>query len=469
MSQNYMSGVPVKIAENYKPPKKLALTQSVSQRLSTASGITTQLLERSTYDFGLEQTVLAKMNEWQRVRQRENCDRKERMRLYQQERQSVLDAKQKQMLTAVTYPSTDELSSDDDGDDSGHGTSSDASKSAATATVQSQKRTQLQQQQQQQFSPPSCFNNILMPTVMPGQEKGQTQLSIGSTVKSPHYSKFNFREFENDTSSPFDNVELKTINDLDILTEVWNRSVAINNADSSSKDNTPTGDDDSTSTTNAPNQLPNQSYVNQQQSMHSSPFPGGAVNAQSNHMPLNHSAAPAAISPIPIVNHFYGNQVLYNHQTDPNRSYHTMANPQPSYINATNLNNNPSYVIGQQFVPNRYTTTVSPTYDNQIAAMALPNHNNGIVAATANAATTNSMYGDKTVITTNSIQGKSKWKSVPDIMQEINTELQNSEGRRVRNTSQCKINHMNYFICITYLKSTVTVSLSLFFLFDDFR
>lgn len=121
MSQNYMSGVPVKIAENYKPPKKLALTQSVSQRLSTASGITTQLLERSTYDFGLEQTVLAKMNEWQRVRQRENCDRKERMRLYQQERQSVLDAKQKQMLTAVTYPSTDELSSDDDGDDSGHG------------------------------------------------------------------------------------------------------------------------------------------------------------------------------------------------------------------------------------------------------------------------------------------------------------------------------------------------------------
>lgn len=450
-----MSGVPVKIAENYKPPKKLALTQSVSQRLSTGSSATTQVLERSTYDFGLEQTVQAKMNEWQRVRQRETSDRKERLRLHQQERQSVLDAKQKQMLTAVSYPSTDELSSDDDGDDSGHGTSSDASKSAVnTANMKEQKRAQLQHQQQQQFSPSSCFNNILVPTVMPGQEKGQPFPStIGGPMKSPHYSKFNFHEFENDTSSPFDNVELKTINDLDILAEVWNTSVAINNADSSSKDNTPTGDDDSNSTTNTANgktnkpvQLPNQSYGNQQ-SIHSSPFPGGAANmqsVQSNHMPMNHSdAAAAAVSPISIANHFYGNQMHYNHQTDPNQSYHTMAT-QPTYMNTTPLNNNPSYVIGQQYVPNRYTT-VSPTYDNQVAAaaMALPNHNNGIIAGaatTANAATTNSMYGDKTVITTNFVQAKSKWKSVPDIMQEINTELRNSEGRRGRNTSECKMN-----------------------------
>lgn len=458
-----MSGVPVKIAENYKPPKKLALTQSVSQRLSTGSSVTAQVLEKSTYDFGFEQTVLAKMNEWQRVRQRENCDRKERLRLHQQERQSALDAKQKQMLTAVSYPSTDELSSDDDGDDSGHGTSSDASKSAVnTANLKEQKRAQLLQQQQQQFSPPSCFNNILVPTVMPGQEKGQPFPSnIGGPVKSPHYSKFNFHEFENDTSSPFDNVELKTINDLDILAEVWNTSVAINNADSSSKDNTPTGDDDSTSNTpnvqtNKPVQLPNQSYGNQQ-SILSSPFPGGAANmqsVQSNHMPMNHSdaAAAAAVSPISIANQFYGNQMHYNHQTDPNQSYHSMASSQPTYMNTTPLNNNPSYVIGQQYVPNRYTT-VSPTYDNQAAAaaaaMALPNHtNNGIIAA---AATTNSMYGDKTVITTNSMQAKSKWKSVPDIMQEINTELRNSEGRRGRNTSECKLNlNVHIFIYVAY-------------------
>lgn len=234
-----MNGVPVKIAESYKPPKKLALTQSVSQRLSTSSNVTTQLLEKSTYDFALERTVLAKMSEWQHMRQREKCDRKERLRLHQQERQSLFDAKQKQMLTDVSYPSTDDLLSDDDGDDSGHGTSSDASKSAvAIPTTQSKGP-------QQQFSPPNHFNNILVPTVMLGQANAQIKQNITST-KTSHYSKINFHEFENDNSSPFDNVELKTINDLDVLTEVWNTSVAINNTGSNAKDNTPTNNEPST-------------------------------------------------------------------------------------------------------------------------------------------------------------------------------------------------------------------------------
>lgn len=241
MSQNhfnYMSGVPVKISESYKPPKKLALTQSVSQRLSTSSSVTTQLLEKNCYDFSLERNVLAKMSEWQHMRQRENCDRKERLRLYQQERQTILDAKQKQLLTAVSYPSTDDLSSDD-GDDSGHGTSSDASKSAVPIpNAAAQLNGPSKQQQQQQFSPPNYFNSILVPTVMPGLQKTGQQ-NITST-KSPHNSKFNFREFENDTSSPFDNVELKTINDLDILAEVWNTSVAITG--STSKDSKPPND-----------------------------------------------------------------------------------------------------------------------------------------------------------------------------------------------------------------------------------
>lgn len=230
-----MSGVPVKIVERYKPPKKLALTQSVSQRLSTGSSVTTQLLEKSTYDFSVERSVLAKMSEWQHIRQRENSDRKERMRQHQQEQKSLFDAKQKQMLTAVSYPSTDDLSSDDDGGDSGHGTSSDASKSAVSMKPVSIPAAQLNGSQQQ-FSPPN-FNNILVPTVMPGQENGQIKKSVTST-KVPHYSKINFQEFESDTSSPFDNVELKTINDLDILTEVWNTSVAINNTGPNSKDTT---------------------------------------------------------------------------------------------------------------------------------------------------------------------------------------------------------------------------------------
>lgn len=444
MSQNhfnYMSGVPVKIAENYKPPKKLALTQSVSQRLSTSSSITTQILERCTYDFGLEQTVSAKMSEWQRVRERENCDRKDRMRSYQQERQCLFDAKQKQILTAVSYPSTDDLSSDEDGDDSGHGTSSDASKSAvsvptSTATPQSKGPPQ-------QFSPPNYFNSILVPTVMPGQEKTSVKQNVTS-AKSPHYSKFNFHEFENDTSSPFDSVELKTINDLDILAEVWNTSVAINNTNSSSKDNTPTGEDDTAATASSSSlsnnasvnqsselhtQLPNQVYLNQTQN--SNRFQAATMNAQhdqTNCTPMNHSnvktTTTTTIPSIPTANRFYTNQIHYNHHIEPNQSY-PLAN---QTFNHTTINNNPSYTIGQHsYVASNY---VSPTYAEQTTVMAMSNHNT---------ATTNSMYGDKTVIpTTNSIQTKSKSKSVPDIMQEINTEIQNSQGRRVRNISQSK-------------------------------
>lgn len=434
---NYMSGVPVKIAENYKPPKKLALTQSVSQRLSTSSSITTQLLDKTTYNFGLEQTVIAKMNEWQRMRQRENCDRKDRLSSYQQERQSLFDAKQKQMLTAVSYPSTDDLSSDDDGDDSGHGTSSDASKSAVSLKTVSIPTTAVPSQPkgpQQQFSPPNYFNNILVPTVMPGQEKSQLKQNV-TPAKSSHYSKFNFHEFENDTSSPFDNVELKTINDLDILAEVWNTSAAINNTNTSSKDNTPTGEDATASSrdtgvkTNEHTQLPNHVYPNQ--SVNSSAFQqavNSAQHEQTNCAPVNHSAVTATISAIPTTNSFYGNQVHYNHHIDPNHSY-PMAN---QTFNNTAINNNPSYTTQMHaqhsaIGPNNY---VSHTYTERIAAMAMPNHNN---------ANTTSMYGDKTVIpTTNSIQTKSKSKSVPDIMQEINTEIQNSQGRRVRNSSQSK-------------------------------
>lgn len=231
---NYMNGVPVKIAVNYKPPKKVTLKQSVAQRLlnaSNASNVTTQLLANCTYDFSLEHTVLSQISEWQHVRQSENCDRKERLRSYQQEHQKQIDAKQKQLLTSVSYPSTDDLSLSDE--DSGHGTSSDASKSTVTTTIP-MPQSKLSQSKQIQFNPPNYFDNILVPTVMAGDNGIERIANNGNvtTSRAPVYTKINFQEFESDTSSPFDNVELKTINDLDILAEVWNTSVAIDKTES---------------------------------------------------------------------------------------------------------------------------------------------------------------------------------------------------------------------------------------------
>lgn len=427
MSQNhfnYMSGVPVKIAESYKPPKKLALTQSVSQRLSTSSNVTTQLLEKNTYEFALERNVLGKMCEWQHMRQRENCDRKERMQQHQQELKSQFDAKQKQMLTAVSYPSTDDLSSDDDGDDSGHGTSSDASKSAVSSKTVPVPCAQ-PKGPQQQFSPPN-MNNILVPTVMPGQKNTQIKHSINS-IKTSHSSKFSFHEFENDTSSPFDNVELKTMNDLDILAEVWNSSVAIKNTSSNS--NTPTNDESSTKESNVNhiehNPIANQTYANQ--TVNSNSYHHAMTNAQHNQTnsnQMNHSKTTTSTnSTIPITSSYYVNQLHYNHHIDSNQSY--------PIANHTYINNNPTYSIAQ----NPYTVSnyISPIYNDRTATITMPNHTNPIATGP-----TTSMYADKTVITTSSIQTKSKWKSVPDIVQEINTEIQNSQGRRTRNISQSK-------------------------------
>lgn len=428
---NYMNGVPVKISESFKPPKRLALSQSVSQRLSTASNVTAQLLDKNTYDFTLERTVLAKMSEWQRVRQREHSDRKERLRHYQQERQSQFDAKQKQMLTAVSYPSTDDLSSDDDGDDSGHGTSSDASKSATSLKTVSIPVAQ-PKGLQQQFSPPNYFNNILVPTVMPGQEKMtiHQNSNCSASAKTPLNSKFNYLEFENDTSSPFDSVELKTINDLDILAEVWNTSVAINNtAGSNSKANTPTTNEEIT----VKNQQ-NNDYVGHHQHQHQMNVNLNSFNQgsnQTNCKEMNHSGgAAAANSTIPITNSYYGNQVHYSdynhHPTDPKQSY-SLA--KQAFINTT-IDNNPSFIMAQNpYVPSNYS---SPIYNDQTAVSAMQ---------TLNTTAATSMYGDKTVInaTTNRIQAKSKSKSVPDIVQEINDEIQNSQGRRVRNISESKL------------------------------
>lgn len=430
---NYMNGVPVKIAETFKPPKKLALSQSVSQRLSTASNVTAQLLENSNCDCTLEQTVLSKMSEWQHIRQHEKEDRKLRLRQYQQERQSLFDAKQKQMITAVSYPSTDDLSSDDDGDDSGHGTSSDASKSAVSMKTVSIPSAQ-SKGPQQQFSPPNYFNNILVPTVMPGQEKMAPFKQINcTTVKTPHSMKFNYKEFENDTSSPFDSVELKTINDLDILAEVWNRSVAINNTTGSGeKTETPTNQE--ISNENQQNNAPNQGYVNQQ--VNSNTYNQGSSITQQNQTnckQMNHSGISVSNSTIPTTstittNSYYGNQVHYNHNIDPNQSSYSLA--KQAYVN-----NNPSYIMAQNpYVPSNYS---SPIYNDQtVAALAMANIKTDSAA---------SMYGDKTVInaTTNCSQAKSK--SVPDIVQEINVELQNSQGKRVRKISQSKFHSDEHF------------------------
>lgn len=138
-----MEGVPVKISEKYKPPPKISLPQSIVQRLNSSD-----VLEQTKYDFNLERNVLVKIAEWKSVRNRDQTERRDRIRQRQLERQQLVDERQKQLLTAVSYPSAEDLSDDEP----------------------ERSNEQLREPVSElRFSSPN-FDTILMPTVMPGHE-----------------------------------------------------------------------------------------------------------------------------------------------------------------------------------------------------------------------------------------------------------------------------------------------------------
>lgn len=421
-----MNGVPVKISENYKPPKKIAITQSVVQRLANPSA-TVQLLA-STYDFTLERTVLAKMCEWQHVRAQENCDRKERMRLRLQERQKQIEAKQKQMLTAVSYPSADDFSSDDDRDeDNSNDSSANAKSNSVPISSASATSAAPAAIKHQQFSPPNYFDSILVPTVMPGQH-GKN----GATVLTPCSTKINYSDFENDTSSPFDNVELKTINDLDILAEVLNTSATIQDEQPATKESAKQRDlPRSTAPVATQQNIQNHNNVYTQQQ-------------QQQHPHQQQQAPPPQPQQMNQTYASYYDHSTYNHQS--NQLQHAIPMYQPTnYNTATNIVD-PKPKIGQYFYStvnaNPYSTSITdhsghhrnPYIQNNYYNNA--NYNASTVVGVAHVYTGPIDQRTPTVIE-NPMPNKSKSKSVPDIMQEINDELKNSERKRARNNSQC--------------------------------
>lgn len=403
-----MSQIPVKIAENYKPPKKVTLNQNIAQRLTNASNVTAHC----TYEFSLEHSILVQMNEWQNIRQRTDDERKKRLCSYQQQRQKQYEENQKQIITAVSYPSTDDLSSDDDGD-SGHGTSSDSKPSSATKIPIANASAQ-----QFQFSPTNRFDSILVPTVMGGRHGNQSDNGNVTKSKTPLHSKFNFQEFENYSSNPFDNVEMKTINDLDILTEVWNSSVAISKtADSTesqpSEPETPTQPDVTQQPNDSQNNFTQNECYNTNQLYHTQ-----TQHSELKQTQLNHSTA-AITNIVPTqLNDYYSNQMNFNYQSGnvggamgtaflPNQPIHTIP-----------INNNTSYGNTQ----NQYVNTY---YNSMISG-----------APGRTMETTDSVNNKESVIAT---QSKSKSRSVPDIVKVVNGgDSQSIQGRRTRNSSQCR-------------------------------
>ncbi|XP_044735260.1 ubiquitin-associated protein 1 [Chrysoperla carnea] len=171
----YMDGIPVKISEKYKPPKRIILPTN-TQRITANDIIQGPYFQ---YDYSLEQSVKSKMKELQQARKAIKLDRANK----KCQEQNVRDT------TDIDIPNTDSVSYPNDINDV-----ITTSETVTTKTITERKN-----------------ESILLPTQM----TLKTALNH-CDVPTP----INISDFENDTASPFDNMELKTINDLAELAQV---------------------------------------------------------------------------------------------------------------------------------------------------------------------------------------------------------------------------------------------------------
>ncbi|KAL7729003.1 hypothetical protein ACLKA6_019837 [Drosophila palustris] len=217
-----MEDVPVKIVERYKPPPLVyQLPQTIANRLAQYKPNYFDDEQAYQYDFQLERTILSRCQHWRQMRHQQQQARQVRQEQRKQERQRALEAKQKEMLGAVEYPSAADFSSDSDDDEIAAESPPTPSPTATTTKSKSISAAKSREQQLEPKSINSCnnFHDILQPTILSG--------TTAPPVVTHHKrnSSLNYADFEyNMNSTPFDNIELKTINDLDILAQVLHQT-----------------------------------------------------------------------------------------------------------------------------------------------------------------------------------------------------------------------------------------------------
>lgn len=419
---NYCDGVPVKISERFKPPKRIQLPTKLIQRLANTE---IPVKFEDDYQFNLERTIISRTTDWTNLRIRERNERQERIQRKDQQRKEMEEQRQKVKLNQVSYPSTDDLTSSCDEEEK------EAASNNITLTTKSIPA--------ETFSPTN-FDSILIPTVFhqdtnPSSTLSSTVMATTSSVKKMHKryasnssNKIDFSYFESD-SSPFDHAELKSMNEMDILAQVLN----VANKHSSPSDETITSDNSNLERTNSSESdsdskvLPNNNNVEiivppviigniadpQYQQINTSIQ---YTNPQTNYVPEMYS------------NHDYygmsgGNYYAYNNGAVGINSSSSSTNATPNHI----YNQHQNYYYTQQQQPQHNYAPSFPIYTNNYGGMI--NNNNNIISDS-------NPYSLNTKTEQQQSKNNSKSKSVPDIIAELNKELNNSEMRRTRNISQ---------------------------------
>ncbi|XP_070503439.1 ubiquitin-associated protein 1 [Chironomus tepperi] len=389
---NYTDGVPVKISEKYKQPPEIKLTTKLTQ----------QLLKRkdpeafADYNFDLERKIISKTTEWINWRLKEKTERQQRIQQRELMRQKRLEEEQKAKLNQVSYPSDELTSSCDEEEEVDIDNSNEARMKSSNinnqACIPSDKV----------FSP--NFNTILMPT--------QAVVINHSSDKKSHRryasnssNKIDFSFFESD-SSPFDNLEMKSMNEMEELAKVLQSTVVEGNQES---------DDNTLERNNSSESDPS----DHQKSISNNNNENDVVNnsdASKSLIPKNDMQLIAATHTNAYGAHNFNPQQLYNNYYGMQST--TINTNQPFYSNQQQqfgiaANQFSPYIVNHQLPNNCYYTQ---NYAVNHMNYALNNNN----MACEN----------------NISDSEIKSKSVPDIIKELNDELNNSEKRRTRNISQ---------------------------------
>ncbi|XP_030756887.1 ubiquitin-associated protein 1 [Sitophilus oryzae] len=215
MANTYVDEIKVKISEKYKPPFRISMPMSYSQRLT----INKQMQDnRPTYNFHLERTVLDKVREWKDTRKNLTEERKDRLELAKKEfenriQEEKLDRIEQEQAQARILEDTTKNASIDQ---------------SVTSHLQKTHENFTQPHNSIQHQPSFISSNgILMPTPYlsnPSNANILKPMPLQNTNFESNTQRnvkpFNLSDFESDTSSPFDNMELKSINDLEELAQV---------------------------------------------------------------------------------------------------------------------------------------------------------------------------------------------------------------------------------------------------------
>lgn len=393
----YVDDIPIMITEKWRLPPLPNISDELIRPFfkDRQTGIVDDESDhQGQYNFTLEQKVLDKIDEWKSLREKELYEREERLKLRREELQKRIEVEEsrlKERLTQVTYPDEFSSSSSDEGDE--------------------QELKQESKQEDDQVYQGTFFDSILKPTVIQSRPSSATDVQqrakrsqAGSLWSGrDNASKIELADFENDATDPFYNVELKTIDDLDVLAQVLKSSNLLHSKEKSKGKNK-----------NDDNNKHEQEKGHVDQVKHESE--NKEINEPTTQVPVNGFVLP---SPASVASSF---QSYTSYASNYVNYCPVVSNGNQTFISATNGGFGNGFTVpvslNSAYAPN-YNTTYLPNVSyqqfNQHSYQPNPQEPQPV---------------------SNLMESKLRSKSVPDICQELDAEVKDSERRRIRNNSQ---------------------------------